>query len=261
MMRSIKRLLIGLVLVFTAAAFGFTFWLRDQYVPPIVTYHNISYAKGAFYLNNVRPESFARQMKFLKKHGYYVIDFDDFIKGLKKGRAFAKDTVVIQFDDGYADNYTNAFPVLERYRFPAMLFIVSDKVGTPGFLTWDQIKEMDAHHFTAGAHTRHHAYLPDVSLDAAREEIAGSKKMIEEHLGHPIDYFAYPSGGFNEEIEGLVEEAGFKAAVTTNRGQDRLNRDLFALKRIRIKDGDNALVLWAKLSGYYNLFRKNKDGD
>ena len=260
-MRSIKRFFISFAIALAVVTLGFIFWLRDHYVPPILTYHNISYEKGAFYLNNVRPESFAWQMKFLKKHGYFVINFYDFVKGLKKGRAFARNTVVIQFDDGYADNYTDAFPVLKRYRFPATVFIVSDKVGTPGFLTWDQVKEMDTHNFTAGAHTRHHVYLPDVPLDVARDEIVGSKKMIEEHVGHPIDYFAYPSGGFNEEIEGIVEEAGFKAAVTTNRGEDRLNRDLFALKRIRIKDSDNALVLYAKLSGYYNLFRKNKDGE
>ena len=261
MMRHIKSFLVGFTVVSTFLAFIFIFWARDHYVPPILTYHNVSGVKGVFSLNNVRPGSFAWQMKFLKKHGYYVISFQDLVKGLKKGRAFARDTVVIQFDDGYEDNYTNAFPVLKRYRFPATVFLVSDRIGTPGFLTWDQVREMDAHNFTAGAHTRHHVYLPEVSLEAARDEIAGSKKIIEGHLGHPIDYFAYPSGGFTEAIEGLVEEAGFKAAVTTNRGQDRLNRDLFALKRIRVKDSDNALILWAKLSGYYNLFRKHKDGD
>ncbi|MBI3314332.1 MAG: polysaccharide deacetylase family protein [Candidatus Omnitrophica bacterium] len=258
-MRLIRNFLSGLTVLAVLAVLIFTFWMRDRYVVPVMTYHHVSDAASGRSLNNVTPWSFARQMKFLKKHHYHVISFDDLVDDLKKGRVFARDTVVIQFDDGYEDNYTNAFPVLKKHHLPAMEFLISDKVGTPGFLTWDQVREMDARGFKAGAHTRHHVYLPDVSPDVARDEIFGSKKIIEEHLGHAIDYFCYPSGGFTEEVKGAVQEAGFKAAVTTNRGQDRLNRDLFAFKRVRMKDGDNALILWAKLSGYYNFFRKTKD--
>ena len=258
-MRSIKIFLSGLTVLAVLGTLIFTFWMRDHYVVPVMTYHHVSDVKSGYSLNNVTPRAFAWQMKFLKKHRYHVIDFDTLVDGLKRGHVFARDTVVIQFDDGYEDNYTNAFPVLKKYRFPAMEFLISDKVGTPGFLTWDQVREMDAQDFKAGAHTRHHVYLPDVSPDVARDEIFGSKKVIEDHLGHRIDYFCYPSGGFTEELEGVVEEAGFKAAVTTNRGKDCLNRDLFALRRVHMKNKDNALVLWAKLSGYYNFFRKSKD--
>ncbi len=258
-MRLIKNFLSGLTVLAVLVILIFTFWMRDRYVVPVMTYHNVSDAVSGDSLNNVTPKSFAWQMKFLKRHRYHVISFDDLVDGLKKGRVFARDTVVIQFDDGNEDNYTNAFPVLKKYHFPAMEFLVSDKVGTPGFLTWDQVREMDAKDFKAGAHTRHHVYLPDVSPDVVRDEIFGSKKIIEKHLGHGIDYFCYPFGGFKEEVQGVVQEAGFKAAVTTNRGEDRLNRDLFALRRVHIKNGDNTLILWAKLSGYYNFFRKSKD--
>ncbi len=260
----LKRLLITFVVLIGIAALGFIFWLRDHYVVPIMTYHTISpvHKKGEHgYLNNVTPKSFARHMKFLNRHGYHVISFDDLVEGLKKGRVFARGTVVIQFDDGYQDNYTEAFGVLKKYNFPAMVFLVSDKIGTPGFMTWEQVKEMDAHGFKAGAHTRHHVYLPEASFEVATDEIAGSKKIIEERIGHPIDYFCYPSGGFTEETQTIVERSGFKAAVTTNRGRDRYNRDLFAIRRVHMRDTDNALVLWAKLSGYYNLFRKTKEGN
>ena len=248
------------MIVLTAGILIMTFWLRDRYVVPILTYHNVSTVHGLYSLNNVSPKSFARQMKFLKRHGYNVISFDDYVSEAQKGLAFARNTVILHFDDGYEDNYTGAFPILKRYGYPAMVFLISDKIGTPGFLTWDQVREMDAHGFKAGAHTRHHMYLPDVSADAAWDEIAGSKKIIEERLGHAIDYFVYPSGGFTDEIKGAVQRAGFKAAGTTNRGQDRFNRDLFELKRIRVKDSDGAIALWAKLSGYYNFFRQSKCG-
>ena len=266
MARLAGRFLSILFFLTALSALIFTFWLRDHYVVPILTYHFISDHKGSVQaqgkecLNNVTPKSFAQQMKFLKRHGYQVISFDDLVDGLSRGRVFARDTVVIQFDDGYEDNYTNAFPVLKKHGFKANEFLISDKVNTPGFLTWEQVKEMDAHGVKAGAHTRNHVYLPDMSWSAAQDEIAGSKKIIEEHLEHPIDYFAYPSGGFTEESQSIVQGAGFKAAVTTNRGRDYFNRDLFAIRRIRMKDKDNALIMWAKLSGYYNLFRKSKDG-
>ena len=142
-----------------------------------------------------------------------------------------------------------------------MEFLISDKVGTPDFLTWDQVKEMEKYNFLAGSHTRHHVYLPRADLIKAQDEIAGSKKIIEDHLGHSIDYFCYPSGGFTEEIKRLVKEAGYKAAVSTNRGRDKFNIDLYELKRIHMNSTDDeysGLIMWFKLSGYYNLFRQFK---
>ncbi len=264
-MKLLLRILRFSIIGLTVIVLGAVFWLRDRYVVPILTYHNVSESRqpsGSSYqdLNNVTPSSFAYQMKFLKDRGYQVISFDDLVNGIKDGRVFARNTVVIQFDDGYEDNYTNAFPVLKEHGFPAMVFLVSDLIGTKGYLSWDQVKEMDAHHFKAGAHTRRHAYLPDLDPDQVRDQLAGSKRIIEANLGHGIDYLVYPSGGFNEMTKQIAKESGFKAASTTNRGFDRLNRDLFEIKRIRVKDSDRDFALWAKLSGYYNLFRKSKAG-
>jgi len=263
-MRILKRILLVLVVGLTIGCLGFTFWLRDRYVVPILTYHHVGIPSVSKHrLNTVTALSFKHQMSFLKRHGFQVVSFEDFVEGAKEGRSFNRNTVVLQFDDGYEDNYTYAFPILKKHGFPATVFLVSDKVGTPGFLTWDQIKEMEKYNFVVGAHTRHHVYLPGVSEAQAQDEIAGSKKTIEDHLGHKIDYFCYPSGGFTEEIKNFVQDAGYKAAVTTNRGKNLFNQDLYALKRIRMSTGDDrysGLVLWFKLSGYYNLFRHSKHG-
>ena len=224
-------------------------------------YHHVGIPSGKWRLNAVSEKSFEYQMAFLRRHGFNVIGFDGLVEGIKEGHEFARNTVVIQFDDGYEDNYKYAFPILKKYGIPAMVFLISDKVGSPGFLTWDEMKEMEKYNFLAGAHTRHHAYLPRLNLAQAQDEIAGSKKIIEDHLGHSIDYFVYPSGGFTQDIKRLVKEAGYKAAATTNRGKDRFNFDLFELKRIHMNNTDNrysGLILWFKLSGYYNLFRELK---
>ncbi len=264
-MRVVRDILLAFVSIIIIIFIGFTFWLRDRYVVPILEYHHVGIPSAdKWRLNTVSAKSFKYQMSFLKRHGFQVISFDDFIEGLKQGQAFSRNTVVLQFDDGYQDNYTYAFPVLKRYGFPAMEFLVSDKVCVPGFLTWDEIREMEKYNFMAGAHTRHHVYLPRVSLEKAWDEIAGSKKIIEYHLGHKIDYMAYPSGGFNEDIKRLAAEAGYKAAVTTNRGKYLFDQDLYEIKRIHMNNTDDrysGLILWAKLSGYYNLFRAAKSGD
>jgi peptidoglycan/xylan/chitin deacetylase (PgdA/CDA1 family) len=264
MRRIFGRFFIFLFIVFSIGILGFTFWVRDRYVVPILTYHHVgpnTDSKDA--LNTVSTKSFEFQMEFLRRHGYQAISFDDLVEGIKKGYTFSRNSVVIQFDDGYEDNYTNAFPIIKKYEIPAMVFLISDVVGNPGFLTWDQIKEMERYHFLAGSHTRHHYYLPSLSLEKAKDEIIGSKKVIENNLGHAIDYFAYPSGGFTIEDKEILKEAGFKAAGTTNRGKAKFNHDLYELKRIRMNDGDDrykGLILWGKLSGYYNLFRKSKSG-
>lgn len=260
-MTRISKSFVYLVIFLSIVVFSFVLWMRDRYVVPILTYHNVTEQRGIYSLNNVSPKSFAWQMKFLSKHHYDVVSFDDYIQAEKKGLAFRKNTVVIHFDDGYEDNYTQAFPVLKEHRFPASIFLVSDSIGLAHFLNWDQVKEMEKHGIEFGAHTRRHAYLPEVSHDVAVDEIAGSKKVIEDHLGHKIKYFVYPSGGFTDEVKGIVANAGFEAAGTTNRGRDIFNRDVYELNRIRVKNNENSLTFWAKLSGYYNVFRKARCGE
>ena len=260
-MRTFKNISLVLITVLIIGSIGFTFWLRDRYVVPILMYHHVGTPSGKWRLNSVSEKSFERQMAFMKRHGFQIISFDDLVEGIKKGHQFTRNTVVLQFDDGYEDNYKYAFPILKKYGFPATVFLVSDRIGTPDFLTWDQVKEMEKYNFVAGAHTRHHAYLPRLSLIQAQDEIAGSKKVIEDHLGHSIHYFCYPSGGFTEDVKRLVKEAGYKAAVTTNRGKDKFNVDLYELKRVHMNNADgrySGLILWFKLSGYYNLFRHSK---
>jgi peptidoglycan/xylan/chitin deacetylase (PgdA/CDA1 family) len=232
-------------------------WVPTQYVVPVLMYHSdTDYSQEP--LNNVRPENFVRQMDFLKKFGYKVIPIEDLAEGIRSGKKFPFGTVAIRFDDGYQDNYTSAYPVLKERGFPATIFIVVDKMGTPGRLTWPQIQEMAANRITVASHTLSHTYLPDDNHEKLVEEILGSKRAIEQRIGRNVDFLSYPVGGFSPEAKEVARQAGYRAAFTTNRGKDRLNKDLFELKRIRIKDSDVWYVFFTKLSGYYNFFRSRK---
>jgi len=239
-------------------ASGFLLWISNQYVVPIMMYHNVNYTDEPK-PNTVSPENFERQMSFLREHRYRVLSLDELVEKIKSGKKISRKSVVVTFDDGYDDNYSYAFDILRKYEIPATIFIPSDLIGTKGYLIWDQVKEMLKNGIHFGSHSRYHSYLPDIPSAGQKEEIEGSKRVLEEELGVEINYFAYPIGGFSEQIKQFVKDAGYKGACATNRGYDRMNKDLFELNRIRFGDNDdNDFVLWAKLSGYYNTFRKTK---
>ena len=257
-MSCLKKLLLSIfVFVFLAVA-GFFVWIQDKYIVPILMYHHVS-SSDVPGMNVVNPGSFRRQMSYLKNHGYQVISFDALVSAIKNQKPVEHKMVVITFDDGYVNNYTNAYPILKEFNYPAIFFMISDLVGKPGYMTWEQLGEISRNGLSIGSHTRWHAYLPDASEETQIDEIEGSKRILEQGLGGKIHYFSYPSGGFTENVKKLVARAGYKAACTTNRGHGRHNSDIYELKRIRINDDDDGLSFWAKLSGYYNLFRKVKN--
>jgi peptidoglycan/xylan/chitin deacetylase (PgdA/CDA1 family) len=198
-------------------------------------------------------------MEYLRENGYDVISLDDLIKAIEKRRPLSPKSVVLTFDDGLANNYEYAFAILREYRCPAIFFISPQQIGEDGYLTWAQVNEMKASGLQFGSHGMSQAYLPDLTPEEQSREIEGSKRLLEEKLDMPVYYFAYPVGGFSEAIKEKIKSGGYRAALTTNRGTDRHNKDLYELKRIRLSDKDNKeIYLWAKFSGYYNLLRKFK---
>ncbi len=260
-MSPLKRFFLTLFIICVLVSSGFLLWISNHYVVPIMMYHNVSYTDDPK-LNTVSPENFERQMAFLRKYHYRVLSLDELVGRIKSGKQISRKSVVVTFDDGYEDNYSYAFDILKKHEIPAIIFIPSDLIGTKGYLVWAQVKEMLTQGIAFGSHTRHHTYLPDIPVVGQKDEIVGSKKVLEEELGTKIKYFAYPIGGFNAQIKKIIKDAGYKGACATNRGYDRMNKDVFELNRIRFGDkDDNDFVLWAKLSGYYNTFRKAKSPD
>jgi len=262
MPKAIKRLALFLIIAVIFIAVFYHLWLSSRYVVPILMYHRIS--DGPNESLCVSPDSFDRQMGYIKWRGYNVISLDELVNGIKNDKRFKHNTVVITFDDGYEDNYLRAYPVLKNCGFPATIFLISNYIDKKeGFLRWQQIKEMmKDSKITFGGHTKNNVYLPDLkNKGKLKNEIAGCKKDIEAKIGQKINYFCYPTGGFTDEIKKIVKKAGYKGACTTNRGFARFNKDLYELKRIKIKNSDfvkKPLSFWVKLSGYYNVFRKGK---
>jgi len=225
-------------------------------------YHSISDKKNSSLC--VGPANFARQMEFLHKRGYSVISLDALVREIKKGRTYLPGTVVITFDDGFEDNFISAFPVLARHKMPAIIFLITDYLDEQkGYLKWDQVLLMRKNGIEFGGHTRSNFYLPSITDGAVLlEEVAGCKRDIEEHTGGSAEYFCYPLGGFDEKVKDAVKRAGYRGACTTNRGFDRSNRDVYELNRIKATNSDmnKPFHFRAKLSGFYNLFRRKRSG-
>ena len=253
-----KRILLLVLAAMLVIGGGISWWASRHYVVPILMYHHVGIANHSR-MDTVSPQRFEWHMAYLKKHRFNVLPLSTLVHIIQEGKPLPRKSVVITFDDGYEDNYAQAFPVLKKYGFPATIFVITDVLNAKDYLSTAQMKEMSAHGIEIGSHTRAHAYLPGILGEKLVEEVKGSKDWLERELGVPIVNFAYPAGGFTEEVKQAVQDAGYESACTTNRGYDRFMRDTYELKRVRFSDQDDRIgYLWMKLSGFYNLFRQIK---
>ena len=221
---------------------------------PILNYHFIE-GKGEKAGLSISFQAFEKQLLHLLKRNCRVISPQDLLECRKNQTELPSKSVIITFDDGDENFYTMVYPVLVRYQIPVTMFIITDWIGKPGYLTWEQIHSMTPRLITIGSHTVSHRYLPDLPFEEIRRELTESKKILQEKLNRNIRFFCYPVGGFNASIREMVKEAGYEAAFTTNRGRNFRQKDLFALKRVKMtEDSVKPIAITAKLSGYYQIF-------
>jgi peptidoglycan/xylan/chitin deacetylase (PgdA/CDA1 family) len=199
---------------------------------PVLAYHKVDAAGTPLSLT---LSEFEQQISYLAESGYHAITPDQLMGYLKYGRALPDNPILITFDDGYRDNYTNAYFILKKYGYTATFFLVTDLIGNDDrYMTWDQVREMQKNGFVFGSHTVSHRPLTKMSPDEALAELTGSAAEMERQLGARPRYFAYPTGAYNLRIEEAVRQAGYRAAFTTRYGQVGLESDPYALERIPI---------------------------
>jgi peptidoglycan/xylan/chitin deacetylase (PgdA/CDA1 family) len=201
---------------------------------PILVYHIVrpSYASdnAAVRALAVTPENFDAQMQYLKDAGYHVVRFGDLESYFASSTPLPSKSVILSFDDGWGDQYTYAFPILEKYHYPATFFVFTNAIDHKGFLTWDDLKQIVAAGMTIGDHSRSHPYLTQItSTSTLVDEIAGSKQILESKLGISVDEFAYPFGQYNSDIVALVQQAGYKSARGDFYSGDQSAAHLFEL--------------------------------
>lgn len=205
---------------------------------PILLYHYVEYVKDdkdtIRKSLNIIPYIFDAQVKTLKDAGYTFItpaDLSDFLDDKKE---LPIKSVILSFDDGYRDFYTDVFPILKKYQVKAVAYIVPNFLNKPNNMDLWQLQELAQSGLVEiGAHTMDHSYLSGLSGDLVKYEVEESKKYLEENLGIKIISFAYPYGAFDNQTIDVVKKAGFTTAVTTINGIFAQDINRFFLYRIR----------------------------
>lgn len=229
---------------------------------PILMYHSISdYAAPKFQQFAVSPALFARQMAYLNWRAYTPMTVTQFLRVRWRGSsALPQRPVILTFDDGFADFYTSALPVLKYYGFTATLYITTGFInGTSQWLqregetarpmlTWAQIKDICANGIECGAHSHSHRQLDTLPAQSAQDEIVHSKRLLEYHLKQEVLSFAYPFGYYSASVQQQVRQAGYTSACAVKYAMSSETTDPFALARLIVKPDTSVDALAALLN-------------
>ncbi len=210
----------------------------------VLLYHRFEGNAGGIY--SITPELFEEHLAKLKAANIEVISMADFLAWRRGEKSIPHRAAVITIDDGYASAYDIARPILKKHGFPWTYFVYTKFVGAGGkSITWEQIQQMRAEGIEIGSHSVSHEDLrttkgktPEVYEQWLRNEIVGSKQLIEQHSGGKCIVFAYPAGGFNTKARDLIKEAGYEGAftaygqrITFSAPADRLGRYAWSSRR------------------------------
>ena len=206
----------------------------------VLTYHRIAQSTdGSDRHITVAPHTFSKQIEFLEK-SYQFSDLEGLICYIDQKNKILKDHILITFDDGYADNYLNALPVLKQKSYPALVFLIWNKVESDeNFLNLRQINEMLKNKFEFGSHTLTHVRTSSVDEKELEKEIANSKIQLEKSIKTNIDSFAFPKGkrsDIHPLAERYIKKAGYKAAFTTENGVIHQKCNRYDLNRLGIRE-------------------------
>jgi peptidoglycan/xylan/chitin deacetylase (PgdA/CDA1 family) len=227
-----------------------TYPVPDEQVP-ILMYHYIRPDPGPDdpigQGLSVSPELFAEHLAYLAEEEFSPISMADLADIWEGRKELPPKPIVLTFDDGYRDFYTNAWPLLREYGFPSTVYLITSVIDQPSYLTREMILEMDATGLVDfGSHTIYHPSLPALADADAEDEIVDSKRVLEEMLGHPVRTFCYPTGAYSDRDVALVDTAGYALAVTTEWDYADPSMNPALLPRIRISAWTTAyeLSLW-----------------
>jgi peptidoglycan/xylan/chitin deacetylase (PgdA/CDA1 family) len=206
----------------------------------VLTYHRFGESRADAFC--VSPEDFELQMRWVASRRLALSP--GAVEGLLSGEdESANRGVLVTIDDGDESVYTHALPVLERYRIPALLFMVAGQVDQPGSLSQNQLQTLREAGVAIGSHTMTHPNLTTLAPPVIREELEESKHELEKATGCEVSAFAYPYGtraAFNERVAQLVAEAGYRLAFTSQHGALRSGLDPMTLPRVKVEGGDPA---------------------
>lgn len=166
----------------------------------------------------VSPANFEQQVRYLVENGYTILTAGQVQRAVRGREPLPAKGIALTLDDGYADNFTQAFPILRRYGLDGTLFLVTSTVGTPRHVTWEQAGSMLREGIEFGSHSAHHVDLTTLSTTGLDAELRESRAELERRLGTPIEQIAYPSGRYDVRVKRQAVRAGYLAGWKKGEG-------------------------------------------
>jgi len=245
-------------------------WLRNTWLRScrrtrctVLLYHRVNDVSVDKVTTSI--DRFIEHMAMLKRR-YPVLSLSEAVNALSTGRYLGPNAVVVTFDDGYADNYDIAAPILEHFGISATFFVTAGLVGTSGRfahdwrsphrftnLSWDQVRNLAVRGFEIGSHSMTHANLGRIPLSEARREIRDSQEILQRILGAPVRSFAYPFGGREDITPAAVKEihsAGFSLIASAYGGSNVRRIDPVNVLRVGVSNAFDVLALRAQIEGF-----------
>jgi len=209
---------------------------------PILMYHYISIPpEGADKYRadlSVAPDAFREQMAYLADNGFETVDLYDLSLAITGKRDLPEKPIIITFDDGYRDNFENAFPILQEFGLSATFFILTQPIdnGNETYLSWEMVEEMADAGMRIEPHSKTHADLSSREREYVVYEILGSQETIAAHTGQSPRFFCYPGGRYDETTIEVVSDLDFWGAVTTAGGDWHGYDDRYEWSRLRMRN-------------------------
>ena len=234
---------------------------KNQCNIPILMYHRVvddpSFEKKSIDIW-VSRSALESQFRYLQQRGIEPVNFE-----------FVRDhpdqlngKVILTFDDGYADNYELLFPLLKKYNFTAVIFLVSglnynkwdvERNGTPSYpiMNREQILEMKNDGIEFGCHSRTHPNLVELNDVELENEITGCKHDVDTLLSQNTISYCYPYGANDARVKRMVKKAGFHFGISTKNGPFSIFEDPFQVRRMVMRSGTGLFQFRRKVSGFY----------
>jgi len=212
---------------------------------PVLMYHSIKDKPKNEY--ELEIQKFKKQIKYLDNMGYTSLSIDDYYKIINGELRSPCKSVLITFDDGAIDNYTNAYPILKKYNLKATFFIVANWVNTENYMTSDQIKELSNSDMDIECHGLNHEWFSTYGYNDQYNIIAEARDKISKITSKEVNYFAFPYGDIDENCMTCLYNMGFKMGFSSIGGLSSNDDNRFCLKRQYISGNDSLADFISKL--------------
>ena len=206
--------------------------INDNRGVPVLYYHSIDPSESNEVI--LSPQKLKAQLQYIKDSGYTTLTMTELNDYISKHTPIPEKSIVITFDDGYKDNYTNAFPILKELDMKATIFVITSVIDDGYYLSKNEIKELSDYGIDIQSHTVKHLHLNTLSYEEQLQELKSSKETLEAITNKPVISVAYPFGDHNENTLKAAKASGYNLGFLTDKGLAKPTSQSISLNRIYV---------------------------